>query len=241
MKIILSRKGFDSGSGGIPSPILPDGTLLSMPIPSDDSVKYEELTINDKTYYSLTKELKSSFPYINCHLDPDIRKGCKKREENWCAAFGQAGAALTHLNNNGVSVGDIFLFYGWFKQTEYDKNGKLRFVKNAPDLHIIYGYMQIGKILTDYNDIKKIYWHPHADIKRKDDKLNAIYLPSENILDLNQNGYGIFVYSDDLVLTKVGHSRSHWELPRCLVGKNISYHNETNVKENYFQSAMRGQ
>ncbi|MEZ4682601.1 MAG: hypothetical protein R2932_51180 [Caldilineaceae bacterium] len=33
MKIILSRKGFDSSSGGVASPILPDGTLLSLPIP----------------------------------------------------------------------------------------------------------------------------------------------------------------------------------------------------------------
>jgi hypothetical protein len=34
MKVILSRKGFDSGYGGIPSPVLPDGTMLSLPIPS---------------------------------------------------------------------------------------------------------------------------------------------------------------------------------------------------------------
>jgi hypothetical protein len=35
MKVILSRKGFDSASGGMPSPILPDGTLISLPIPCD--------------------------------------------------------------------------------------------------------------------------------------------------------------------------------------------------------------
>ena len=41
MKIILSRKGFDSGYGGCPNPILPDGTLLSLPIPSrNEKVKY---------------------------------------------------------------------------------------------------------------------------------------------------------------------------------------------------------
>ena len=34
MKVIISRKGFDSGYGGMPSPILPDGTMISMPIPS---------------------------------------------------------------------------------------------------------------------------------------------------------------------------------------------------------------
>ena len=33
MKFILSRKGFDSSNGGIASPILPDGTMLSLPIP----------------------------------------------------------------------------------------------------------------------------------------------------------------------------------------------------------------
>ena len=33
MKLILSRKGFDSGAGGCASAITPDGTLLSLPIP----------------------------------------------------------------------------------------------------------------------------------------------------------------------------------------------------------------
>jgi Nucleotide modification associated domain 3 len=33
MKLILSRKGFDSSHGGGPSPIRPDGRLLSFPIP----------------------------------------------------------------------------------------------------------------------------------------------------------------------------------------------------------------
>jgi hypothetical protein len=35
MKVILSSKGFDSASGGKPGPILPDGTLISLPIPRD--------------------------------------------------------------------------------------------------------------------------------------------------------------------------------------------------------------
>ena len=33
MRIVLSRKGFDSVSGGGPSPVLEDGTMLSLPIP----------------------------------------------------------------------------------------------------------------------------------------------------------------------------------------------------------------
>ena len=46
MKVILSRKGFDSMNGSCPSPIMPDGTLLSMPIPSDDEANYDDLYYN---------------------------------------------------------------------------------------------------------------------------------------------------------------------------------------------------
>ena len=35
MRVILSRKGFDSGAGGVPSPII-DGRPVSMPIPQED-------------------------------------------------------------------------------------------------------------------------------------------------------------------------------------------------------------
>ena len=59
MKIILSRKGFDSGNGGQPSPILPDGTLLSMPIPSNDSDNtYSTIMWNGMSYYEIIRSLK---------------------------------------------------------------------------------------------------------------------------------------------------------------------------------------
>ena len=53
MKVVLSRKGMDSRAGGIPSPILPDGTLLSLPIPNEksgvpynDPLGYADLILN---------------------------------------------------------------------------------------------------------------------------------------------------------------------------------------------------
>jgi len=36
MLVIISRKGFDSSSGGVPSPIFPDGKMLSLPTPDKD-------------------------------------------------------------------------------------------------------------------------------------------------------------------------------------------------------------
>ena len=44
MKIIISRKGFDSISGGVPSPIFPDGKILSLPIPDKNSkITYKKI------------------------------------------------------------------------------------------------------------------------------------------------------------------------------------------------------
>ena len=47
MKVVLSRKGFDSANGGIMGPIFGDGTMVSFPIPSKDvekdNIRYDEL------------------------------------------------------------------------------------------------------------------------------------------------------------------------------------------------------
>lgn len=127
-KIILSRKGFDSANGGMPSPILPDGTLLSLPIPNEnEKYSYDDLVYKDQTYTELIHQLKPSFSRSSCHLDPDLYPNIlKTRDPKWQACFGQSHAALTHLEGNQIDKGDIFLFFGWFRKTEL-VNGVLRF------------------------------------------------------------------------------------------------------------------
>lgn len=63
MKIILSRKGFDSSAGGYPSPILPGNGckyILPLPIPetwpafgNKTSMRYNNTTFYEKEYYDL--------------------------------------------------------------------------------------------------------------------------------------------------------------------------------------------
>ena len=65
MKIILSRKGMDSNTGGLASPILPNGTLLSLPIPSDDKITYSSIQWDGKSYLDIIKELNPKTIY-NC-------------------------------------------------------------------------------------------------------------------------------------------------------------------------------
>ena len=244
MKIIISRKGFDWANGGMPSPILPDGTMVSMPIPSGkvDVVKYRDLNINGFNYYKIWKELCPNGNHTTyCHLDPDIRKDIIKRNKNWVPAFGQIGASETHLEKYHVQVGDIFLFFGWFRQTEL-VDEKLRYVKGSNDIHALYGYLQIGKI-TKGKDVEKYKWHPHSH--RDLESNNTIYEASKKLMfgkeKTNLAGAGVFKFSNRVVLTKKGESRSRWDLPDFFKDVEISRHNKSNFKNGYFQSVAIGQ
>lgn len=58
MKVILSRKGFDSANGGIVSPIFEDGTMISFPIPSNDTDTYNSLEYSGTSYSKILSDLK---------------------------------------------------------------------------------------------------------------------------------------------------------------------------------------
>lgn len=244
MKVIFSRKGFDSAAGGIPNPILPDGTLLSLPIPSPrDSVRYDELSWKGISYYDIIHSLSprtSIQPSTTCHLDPDLRRDILPRDK-WLPAFGQVGSSLMHLYNQGVSIGDLFLFFGWYRQTEIHKSS-LRFVPNAPDLHIIYGYLQVGEIIKQKIDLpKELVSHPHAADFRWETKRNALFLPTETLsLGKDLPGYGCLDYDLKRVLTKPGCKRRVWDLPEFFKSIAISY-NRRAWREEGFRSAGRGQ
>jgi len=111
MKLILSRKGFDSSAGRMPSPILPDGTLLSLPIPTDADPEftYGDLQYGQSSYHEIISQLKRTFKDGYCHLDPDLRPEAVARPAGWRPAFGQSGAALSHLNKYGVGSGRFFV------------------------------------------------------------------------------------------------------------------------------------
>lgn len=243
MKVILSRKGMDSLAGGMPSPILPDGTLLSLPIPDNKSnSKYEELYYQGKNLQEIIRQLNPKFDFDEnktCHLDPDIYDDITlEKSSSWKPAFGQCGISATHLDKLKVSNNDIFLFYGMFQPTEQLADGTLAFVKSAPIRHIIYGYMRIGEILKDTQAIKQQYsWHPHS----QNDTLanNRLYLPIE---------YGTFHYDDKLVLTQRNQdSRRVWQLPSFFAQNGISISwqgkNHPIMKEGFsvLNSSVRGQ
>ena len=248
MKVILSRKGFDSKYGGQPSPILPDGTLLSLPIPMEnEKVCFKDLVHKNKSYFDIIQELKPKTKLKsdqNCHLDPDIRKDAISRNHEWEPLFGQADSALGHLQNNGIEKGDIFLFFGTFKQTEYDKDGLLKYKKKAPEQHVIYGYFQVKELHTNKDILsKKFSTHPHSQESFTRKNKNGIFEATEKLDFLpTLPGAGTLKFDNSLVLTKTNESKSHWELPESFKNVKISYHSNNSFKpEGFFKSAAIGQ
>jgi hypothetical protein len=149
MKVVFSRKGFDSSTGGCASPII-DGHLVSLPIPDDESpITYADVQCSSiGSLGPIVESLTGGriLPTTGAHLDPDLDQGAIPRLDGWRPIFGQVDAAQSHLVNQGVGKGDLFLMFGWFREAA--RHGvTLRFVPGAPDLHIIYGWLQIGDVI----------------------------------------------------------------------------------------------
>jgi putative DNA base modification enzyme with NMAD domain len=260
MKIILSRKGFDSGYGGYASPIFPNGRLVSLPIPyRDDRIKYSDLKFdNEHTYYDLMKGLRQNIrsrgewnnldTNTSCHCDPDLNIDILKRNKHWQPCFGQNIQSQAHLANEGVKEDDLFLFFGWFRKV-VDKNGIFQFdhPQFAPNLHVIFGYLQIGEIMRIDETTcvpECIREHPHAaNMELRKSPMNTVYIARDSV-SWNKNipGAGVFNFDKKLVLTKKGLSRSMWDLPEFFKNTRISRHfQESWKKEGYLQTVPIGQ
>ncbi len=254
MKVILSRKGFDSSFGGYPSIILPDGTYVSFSIPGDkDELPYGDIhAIDGYKMDALMKQLFSKVYYYewkdldadsNCHLDPDLVYEALPRIDGWKGCFGQADAAQTVLERQNIKKDDLFLFFGWFRHCSTE-GGQFSYMGND-NLQCIYGYLQIGEIIYTHQTEQLPPWleyHPHTLERRLQRKSNCIYVARDTLSwDDTRKGYGLLNYNDMTRLTKPGYSRSKWQLPESLRNINITYHSANSWKKDYFQSAHRGQ
>lgn len=158
------------------------------------------------------------------HLDPDIDPRMLARLPHWRGSLGQTGIAQGHLQNMDVGAGDVFLFFGWFRQARVE-NGVASYVRGAPNIHQVFGYLQIqetvnlgedpdvGSVLAQYPWLKG---HPHLEGSR--DANNTVYLASDMLhidgVPLGCAGSSPFSrYDPFLTLTVQGRSRSTWNVP----------------------------
>jgi putative DNA base modification enzyme with NMAD domain len=230
VRLILSRKGFDSSSGGCPSPIFPDGSMLALPIPDKSStVRYSELTWHRRNVGELVERLTRGKQRAThfAHLDPDLRAELKPRAPGWRAALGQEGGSQSHLRNQSVGVGDLFLFWGLFQRFGDDLRPRGR------PIQALWGWLQVATAADVASEIVPALeapaweWaaaHPHVTIRKGQQarkKPNVLYVASEQ-LDLpgfrnaRVPGAGVFErFRDELQLTAdPDRSLSIWSLPR---------------------------
>jgi hypothetical protein len=240
MKVVFSRKGFDSQYGGMASPILPDGRLAPLPIPSGhDSATLADLDFADETIGQLLIDLSAGRHRLQTrvHFDPDLGGKHTAKLAGWRPALGQTGAAGSHLHRHDIGPGDLFLFFGWFRLTECIA-GKWRFVPDAPDLHVIFGWLEVEEVLpivTARDDaLRRHPWiatHPHVAAPAwYTDARNTLYVGRKRSAYAREKivGGGRFRFMrPELQLTRPGHSRSVWSLPRWFAPEGrlpLSYH-----------------
>ena len=218
MKIVFSRKGFDSASGGGPSPIV-SGRALSLPIP--DTYGMSRTTFGNLRlggHAMRASRGKLSGRHL-CHNDPMFLADGR-------AVLGQCGAAQTHLERQGVGKGHVFLFFGLFRGDD----GELH--------HRIFGYLQVERMVRlEEADDALLDWarsveHPHALSMHASNDALWLGRGSSNAPAL-----------DALRLTVPGGTPSVWQVPRWLRATGLSYHDRAErwLDGDRLQSVARGQ
>lgn len=236
MKIILSRKGFDGSAGGCPSPIFEDGSMISLPIPAVGRFGRDYASINSpRKEFShlgqLIRQLRSgkAGKLSKAHLDPDLKKeSLNLRPRNWRGIFGQSFISQRHLDLHCVGEGDLFLFFGLFREVSLNSGTKMGYVRGKPK-HVIWGWLKVQKKFSLPNKTQRravpvapdwAMYHPHVEYWKNEKKPNAIYVAAERLTPTSDTpGWGVFPkYKDELRLSCQGSANakglvSLWQVP----------------------------
>jgi len=214
MRIIFSRKGFDSAAGGGPSPIV-DGRPLSLPIPAGAASRttYGELGLGEYAAQASRGKLGA---HDYCHHDPMFTPPGE-------CLFGQCGAAQTHLERQGVGTGDVFLFFGLFRAEVSEPH------------HRIFGYLEVEELVPLAQGAPQELVecaHPHA-----------LAMHHRNDVIYRGPGKVASRASDALRLTVPGGPVTLWRRPAWLKRGGLSYHDRADrwLRGGQLRSVARGQ
>ncbi len=249
MKLVLSRKGFDAGSGGRLSPYDEQtGRYVWLPIPErkaifQASIRYDEIPVKQGHLPGIMGTNVSEI-FRDIHKTSDIKvRGVGMRDMNdpdiyahfdpmlgtppWIEASSTVpigrgfgqANAAPHLKKMNVGNGDLFLFFGGFQTI-----GKPR-----RKGHFLYGWMKVKKRIETYADALQhsneyeLWSHPHVT-KNGFSKLNYVFVPDEWLFeDLEIPGCGYFTTLNDRLRLSDRLDQRHgtWRLPSFLY-RNIS-------------------
>lgn len=218
MRIVLSRKGFDSAAGGGPSPIV-EGRPLTLPIPAGrgpSRTSYRALGLDEHVTHASRGRLGAD---DLCHHDPMFLPDGR-------AILGQCGAAQTHLERQRVGLGDVFLFLGLFRD------------RRAPPHHRIFGWLRVEEMLH----LPSAPSHRVAELAALG-MPHALGLHAANDMAWLGRGAMARSASDLLRLTVPAGPPSLWRVPPWLRETGLSYHDRVDrwLPGDRLQSVARGQ
>lgn len=198
MKLVFSRKGFDSSYGGAPSPII-DGRPVSLPIPGErgEVSTYGRLGLGDLVERITRGRMGAESA---CHDDPMFADG-----HVW---FGQVNAAQGHLRKQGVGIGDVFLFFGLFADPDTGERH-----------HRIFGFMRVfchgAPELVRAHEAWSEPQRPHPHLVGAWEASNTLY---------HGPGETARTASPALRLTRPGGPLNLWDVPKWLQATGLTYH-----------------
>lgn len=117
-----------------------------MPIPSNETPTLEEVRFQGQTLGTISRELSPTSNLRSgsgVHLDPDLNREALPRQQGWLPCFGQVGSAQSHLKNQKVREGDLFLFFGWFRKV-IQVDGRYCYDPAADDIQALFGWLWGG-------------------------------------------------------------------------------------------------
>ena len=187
-----------------------------------------------------------------CHLDPDLDANCLVRQPGWRGALGQVSAAQSHLSNNGVGRGDVFLFWGLYRAAVRSQMGSWTFAR-TPE-HRLFGWLQIDEVLTIGEDpLTALTSHPwlssHPHLATGWPGNNTVYVARERLVlhgrSVDLPGFGVLNRGVRLTVPN-SMQPSLWVVPPWLDplrgGTGMTYHPVERWNRNgTLRSAARGQ
>lgn len=201
--------------------------MISLPIPDrNSSIKYQDIEYSGHNLGAIVSSLtRGKVPSgHNAHLDPDLREESLERTAGWLPVLGQTASAQGHIRNNGIQEGDIFLYYGLFRDA-VRTDGGYSWVPGTTARHVIWGWMEIDSIrpVADLDARERdVYgYHPHLSGNRGGN--NTLYIGRKA---------GVFShYSERLQLTHPNSAKpSVWRLPAWLYPEEgrypLTYHTD---------------
>lgn len=218
MRIVFSRKGFDSGSGGAPSPVI-DGRPVSLPIPTKrrSTTSYVDLGLGDIVERATRGKIGATHL---AHEDPMFFLGR--------CLFGQCGVAQSHLLRQGVGESDTFLFFGLFADGETGERH-----------HRLYGWMRVecligGEALRHDHPLVAAAPRQHPHTIGEWNSNNCIWTGPGGLAKTS---------GPRLRLTVPGGPLRLWQVPSWLTETSLSYHGRADRwRENgLLETVSRGQ